>query len=418
VNQRVALTVVGSVVFAALLFVALRGCFKKGNVAFDMDAGDAAVDAGQLSCTRAPTGAELGRGDLVMGEVVATPDGFALGLLRSSKASVALLKMKGQDLGDVSFVELGKGVGDLPPPRPFVLERQVFFAHYTAVAEKSRTLEVARLGGPKGLEIRCERDESPAFDAAGSGDRALVAWDEDLGDGGAIKVVSLRAALEAAEPSTVSNGGDVESPRVFAREGGGFWVAWLARRRDARGEPDADTLERAGEDRTFSWVEVARVDETGHRVGDVHKVTAESGYARAFELSGRALLVRDDTEAHAGEGGRLLRVTLHDDGSPEPVAVVVPAGVGRADPDLFGNPPWVAYTDVAEAVHLVPLGAAALLSPSAGATPALDGKRVLGAVLPPAGALGHPAEELRFLAASAVENAAASAEAHIISCAR
>jgi len=276
-------------------------------------------------------------------------------------------------------------------------------------------------------EIAQERDESLAFDVAtSSGGRGLVTWDEDaaLGDAsigrGVIKVLPMPAQGEKAGSAAVivsSSGSDVERPRAIARPGG-YWVGWIARRVDSRVEPDPKGLESPGEDRSFSWVEIAKVDDGGKRVGDVRKVTSDAGHVTAFDWLAGAdgkldLFARDDAEvSQEGEGGRILRIAVRDDG-PQGTESIVSSGVGQGDPEAVGDPGgrWLFYVDVAEHAHGIFLdvaSAATTPEPSATLEPALDGQSVLHAKLEHSAAL--------LLAVGPSGEGKEQAETHIIRC--
>lgn len=436
---------------AALLVFALRSC-GGGERPPPSEVPEAAAEEGDgeeapLACERRGAGLALGdgaeRGEPIVGEAIRVPEGIVVGLLRAADgggavAAVARLPVAPGDraLRSVSFVELGKGVGDLPPPRPFTLGDRLFAATYASGSDggASRSLIVSRIDGARAtavLEVPNQRDESPAFDVAGASDPslAMLAWDEDASAGGVIKVLALRAAgsggvARAAEASIASNGGDVEAPRIAPRGRDGFWAAWIARRIEGRSEVDAGDVERPAEDRAFSWVELVRLDGAGKPMGAVQRLTAETGRIGAFDLrawgrdaSNLELVARDEAEAHGGDGGRLFWVSVTPGGDVTG-RWLVSRGAGKGELSLLGAPDgagWALYGDSNDGARVAPL-----VPPRADAgvgvgweVPAFDGLRVLGLADPAGkGVDGH-----HFLAIGAAPNSPAAAEAHIISCA-
>ncbi|HWL86488.1 MAG TPA: hypothetical protein VNO21_11840 [Polyangiaceae bacterium] len=393
----------------------------------------AASDAAALAarCARGAPSAALGeglaRGDLLIGEAVATRDGYAIGLVRTvagggRRASVAILPA---DLHHATFVDLAPQAGDVPPPRPFVERGELLAATYAAAdAGGARSLAIVRIdaSGKSApfAQVPQQQDESLAFDIVSSGDHTIVTWDEDAlltggGAGGAaggaaakgngaveargvIKVAPLPAKGGSVATATIvsASGADVERPRGVARPGGGFWVGWIARRADPHVDDDPNAIERQGEDHAFSWLETARVGDDGQRVGEVRRITSETGHVTAFDwLAGPdgklEIFARDDAEVtREGEGGRILRIPLRDDGAP--TFPLVKNSVGQGDPAPVGDPTnrWLFYADTSEHAHALFLrdgdmpdtlepaldGQTVLLAQSgarpAGATPTLD----------------------------------------------
>ncbi|WP_394850709.1 hypothetical protein LZC95_25040 [Pendulispora brunnea] len=386
-------------VCAVGLTLVIRACSSPGRAE---SAADAGVPEGGLParCTREPNAVALGegfaRGDALVGEGVATNDGYAIGLVRRAgkdrRASLAVVKA---DLsGGATFVDLGQATGDLPPPRPFVHRGDLFAAGY-ARAGDGRNLVLSRVQGTTAaafVELAQERDESLAFDVVTSPEGpGIVAWDEDAASGdagverGVIKVAVIPQSAEKNVGGAIvsASGADVERPHGIARAGGGFWLGWIARRRDPRGENDPNGIEGPGEDRAFSWLEIARIDDAGKRVGEVRRVTSDAGHVTAFDWLAGAdgtveLFVRDDGETtQEGEGGRILRIGVRDDGV-QPSQALVTGGVGQGDPAPLGTPGsrWLFYTDVTEHAQAVFLdGSAAPATPMA--MPALDGQSPL-----------------------------------------
>ncbi|WP_394839996.1 hypothetical protein LVJ94_24210 [Pendulispora rubella] len=398
--KRLLLTVAAwAAVCAVGLTLVIRACSSPGRAESAADAGVPEGGAA-VRCTRESNAVALGegfaRGDALVGEAVATNDGYAIGLVRpvGKERHAGMAVVKGDLSGGPTFIDLGQATGDLPPPRPFVQRGELFAAAY-ARGTDSRNLVLSRVQGTAAAvfaEMAQERDESLAFDVVTSpAGRGIVAWDEDAASGdagverGVIKVALIPQSAEKNIAGAIvsASGADVERPHGIARAGGGYWLGWIARRRDPRGENDPKGLEGPGEDRAYAWVEVARLDDAGKRVGEVRRVTSDAGHVTAFDWLAAAdgnveLFVRDDGETtQEGEGGRILRIGVRDDGL-QPSQALVSGGVGQGDPAPLGDPGnrWLFYTDVTEHAQALFLdGSPALATPMA--MPALDGQSPL-----------------------------------------
>jgi hypothetical protein len=385
------------------------------------------ADAGHVApaarCTVASTGPSLGVGvdGVLVGDVVATPTGFAVGVLRSNgpntSATVILLP---PDMTTATVVDLGASVGDSPPAHPFITGGQVFAALYVrgradaAPAAGSRTLGFFRIDGGKGTlgpTLEQSVDESAAVDVAGGAKGALVAWDEagPAGDGGRptgdaaraaggshglIKVAVLDPARPAdtrIAPHVVSpDTSDADEPKVAARDGG-YWVAWIAHRQQPNGDASAPAeLEGPAESRDSRWIEIVAVDDAGKVVGPARRLTSGSGHVSAFTLVARPatapgqttldVFARDDEEASEGAGGRILRIGVRIDGA-DPPAVLVAEGAGRGAPEVMtaAASTLLFYADTTDHTRLLPLGESGTpLGPSS-LEPALSEARPLAA---------------------------------------
>jgi hypothetical protein len=311
------------------------------------------------------------------------------------------------------MIDLGPPFGDDPPPSPRVEGGSARVAFYGRRASDAgtrvRELTVARLDegalGKVEATVVQQADESTAFDVAWNDAGAgLVAWDEDAppgtdagsasaeggasgGEGGRgfVKVQALGSpSLRVASPES----SDAESPRLLARPGGGFWLAWLAR----KVEDESYAVEGPGERRAFRWVEVVPLTATGEAAGPVRRVSSDKGRAMAFDL-GRSgddlvVLVQDENAPSEGGGARLLR---HVVGAKIESADVVDAGLGSTIAELVPTPAgdvahggtrWLAFTDAAERAHVAPVDPVLLPLGRATAEPAFDGARVVASVPP------------------------------------
>ena len=123
------------------------------------------------------------------------------------------------------------------------------------------------------------------------------------------------------------------------------------------------------------------------------------GHAASFDLAPRAhggldVVVRDETQLHEGEGGRILHVIVLPDGTPEEPSVLVQAGAGRGSVDLItgtGEEAWLTFSDPQDRTLVVPLSPtrSALGVPTV--EDALEGGRLL--------TLANQSGPARFLAA-------------------
>jgi hypothetical protein len=333
--------------------------------------------------------------DVAVGDAVVAASELWVGVARRvSGRRVASVMRVGLDLARASYVELGPSRGDDPPPRPFAGPGgEVWVAWYAptqgdAGGARTRVLEVRAAdasdgGARRGGAVVQAIDESLAFDVAAAGDSAIVAWDEDAppGDRGVVKVQLLGAGPRAASP----DGTDAESPRLAPRAGGGYWLAWLARRPEA---VDASAeLEGPGESRTYRWVEVRELNAAGEPAGDVMTIGGPTSHTRSFELTSHArgalVVTVDDaggTAAYAVGGKRVVALPQVD------------GGAGKVTPDLVAleaGAGWLSWADEADDVHLLPLFADGGLGLGTD-EPALAGARMIAAQGDSTFALGGP----------------------------
>lgn len=328
--------------------------------------------------------------DVVVGDVALEDGALLVGLARRDGARrVASVARIPFDLATVKTVDVGPALGDDPPPSPRVSGGVAYAAWYarqaapsagapaSAAPVLSRELRVARLdavAAPLGVVVQ-QADESFAFDVAwteGAPDaRPIVAWDEDaprrlgaiLADRGVVKVQLLGAPASTARVVSPETS-DAEEPHLVRKKGGGYWLAWLARRPEI---VDAgDVAEGPGERRAFRWVELLALDAKGEPRGAPRRLTSERGRVASLALSAPAsdkgdvfAVVVDETAPSEGAGARLLGITL--DGDRVETSELAAAGVAHASAELLPAPAgagerWLAWTDVQERVVLAPLG--------------------------------------------------------------
>jgi hypothetical protein len=354
--------------------------------------------------------------DVIVGDVAIGAGGLLVGMIRLEGGKrVASVMRATLDLATSRMIEVGVALGDDPPPSPRWSGSTPYVAFFARRAgdggPKLRELDIARLDesavGKIEATVVQQADESTAFDVAWDESGAgLVAWDEDaplaqpavraqasaraatspFEGRGFVKVQALgTSARRVASPES----SDAESPRLLARPGGGFWLAWLARR--AEEEPYA--VEGPGEKRAFRWVEVMPLGATGEPSGPVRRVSSEKGRAASFELgrSGNDLvvMVQDEAAPSEGAGSRIVR---HLVGEKIESADVLDGGVGTAIAELVPIPNavdakdagarWLAWADPSEHAHMTPLGPHLVAEGRSTLEPSLDGARVLAAVPP------------------------------------
>lgn len=377
--------------------------------------------------------------EVVVGDVAVGPSGLLVGVIRTVEGRRLGAVLKAQlDLTAEQVFDVGPAFGDDPPPSPRFSGAVGWVAFLgrdstdagapggreerdarTRGTTRTRTLRLSKIeaSGLGRIEatIPQQADESTAFDVAfsdGTSPVGIVAWDEDA------PLTSAATRTEAGAPDTTQRGfvkiqgldgniprrvaspetSDAEAPRLLARPGGGFWLAWLAR----RVEEEAYAVEGPGERRAFRWVEVMALNDKGESVGPARRVTSEKGRVMSFELartgdppSGElTVMVQDEITPNEGGGGRIVRhrVRTKSDGVTLESADLIDSGVGSAlaelvpfaptTPDASSVTRWLAWTDTSERAHMTPLGVGLVALGSSSAEPALDGVRVLAAAPP------------------------------------
>lgn len=359
--------------------------------------------------------------EVVSGDGVMAPDAIFVGVVRRDGGRrLASVVRASLDLSSMKTMDLGASLGEDPPPSPRVHGGSVFVASYvrakagadagSGTGAMTRVLEVSRFEGEAFVRqgaIVQQADESLAFDIAWPGPfdsvaaqpAPLVAWDEDaplstgqlLADRGVVKVQLVHGPkARVASPDTT----DAEAPRLLPKKGG-FWLAWLARKPEATEDAGA-APEGPGERRSYRWVELVSLDAKGEPTSPVRRITPEKGRVASFDLvqgaveagsaEPRLVLLVQDEAAHAeGAGERVVRYVV--DGRREHVESgdLLDGGVGHALVDVLTSadethvPRWLAFSDLQEHTHVVPLSPSVALAAGPTAEPSLDGVRVVAA---------------------------------------
>ncbi len=367
-------------------------------------------------CRREAAHVALPGEGVVVGDVAVGPKGLLVGLLHDDRGKhLAAVLRASLDLQTSRIVDVGPAFGDDPPPTPKWTGDAAWVGYLERVTpdggSKLRALRLAHLEeeavGKVEATVLQQADESTASDIAWSEDgTAVAAWDEDApwgSDGGGaddargfVKVQALlpeKRAPRVASPET----SDAELPQLLARpkaSGGGFWLAWLARRAEA----EEHVVEGPGEPRAFRWVEVTTLDARGEPVGPgsglVRRVSPEKGRAVGFELansgSDLVVMVEDEAAPSEGAGARILRYLVRAKPDGIESTGIVDGGVGHGLAELVAAPVtgarWLAWTDNGEHAHLTALASNLTANAPTTLEPSLDGARVIAAW--PGGASG------------------------------
>jgi hypothetical protein len=339
---------------------------------------------------------------LVVGDGIATADGFAVGIVHAPASGLeALVAKVTADHGVEEWVVARRGeiVPDAPPPKPLFAANALYAALVArggpGDAGALRSIVLKKAGAAGSIAAYPEHaDESLAFDAALStdGSRALLVWDEDAVTVGGITVASvLLSGGRAPAPRVVSGDTlDPDGPHVAPRAAGGWWVAWTAHRPESVADAGARAVatspaEVPAEDRAYSWVEVVTVGDDGAPGGAPRRITSALGHVASFDLAPRSdgeldVVARDETQAREGEGGRVLHVVVHSDGGAGETTVMLPAGAGRGSVDLVtgaGDAAWLTLSDAQDRPLVLPLSPARAPLGAPSIEDALEGGRLL-----------------------------------------
>ena len=325
------------------------------------------------------------------GDAVEGPAGYVAAVTRDASgrraAGVATID---RDLRAIDFLPLGTALPDDPPPRVARAGAAIVAAFVDRGAgdagRVAPSLAVAVIDAGRARVVwRAAQPDNPelAFDLAASGGAIGVAWLEETTAASRVVAAAFDAAGAGvagrgvdAGARAISDGADVDSPRLVARPGG-FWAAWIATSPEPGPEAGA---EGAAEPRAWGWVEAAPLDASARRAGDVRRLTSPRGHVATFDAApdgdGLAVVARDALEVREGEGAKLLRAGMIRDATAAPASVFA-AQVGRGVPDLeeLAGGGWVAYSDAADRARWAPLAAGG--APSA--EPELEDGRVLAA---------------------------------------
>jgi hypothetical protein len=318
-----------------------------------------------------PAGSEHGQDDSLpfaaeVGEGVAWSDGFAVGAIHESEGShsmsVVLLDRSGRG-GKV--IPLGTAHGDIEPPRVAARGATVV-AGVLSPGINGRSLRLAKIESGTvtwGATILQKSDESQAFDLGLGEKKGIAVWDEDGPSSGLIQASTFDVAHAggATTPRTISApGADAESPTLAPRPGGGYWLAYIARRPGGENPEAGYEAEPVG----FRWIEVMALDAQGSPTGVARAATPKDAHVMVYDMAalddGSALVVwRDNDTPLESAAGPVMRTVVHA-GTIEPASLLVASESGGGAPSLL--PGWAAVTDAADTTRLAPVGRAGELA--------------------------------------------------------
>lgn len=331
--------------------------------------------------------------DVVFGDATLSANALFVGHVRRRDGKrVGSVLRTNLDLAEPRTIDVAPSFGDDPAPTPFLRDGKPFVAFLVRKELDAGTtrgmrelriapLEDAAIGAVTATIIQ-QADESTAFDVAWP----LVAWDEDalvpagkfIPERGVVKV----QALPDGKPHVVSpDASDAEAPKLARRKGGGYWLAWLARRPEV--EDAGWRLEGAGDLRAWRWVELVALDEHGEPQSPVRRISPEKGHALSFAIAASdpelVVVVQDEAGATEGSGARIVRYAI--DGDRVAAQDVIDGGVGQALAEVVTTPDagWIAWKDTADKAWIAPATSAAAVAGRPTAETALDGARVLAA---------------------------------------
>ena len=316
----------------------------------------------------APFAVEVGRG-------AAFDGGFAIGALREAEGgTVAMLATLGADAKTGKLVRLARLRGDFDPPVVAGAGAAVVVAFLEPNAG-GRALKLGKVTGEEiawGPELKVKKQDSNAVDVATSGARAVVAWEDVVGDGerSVVDVASLDVAglTIVAQPRALSRPEtDGENPRVVSRPGG-FWLAWVAHgeaglldggalKKPPKRNPledenseEVDTDVPQGEAVDHRWIEVMPLDEAGGPAGAPRAATSKDGAVLAYDLrlgadGGALVAYRDDDTPTGSAGGRLATALVKLDGAIEAHAAKDDVAAGVGAPTML--PGWLSMNGIA-----------------------------------------------------------------------
>jgi hypothetical protein len=388
---------------------------------------DAALDAGPPPrCTLVANAHAVAFGEgAELGEAVAIPGGFAVGLLRARDggrgASVVRL-----GTGDPVTTDLGLVARDAPAPQPIVRAGELYAVAYTTSApvrpahpaaggdpHATRSLSVFHVGAAteRLAVLPSETDRSMAYDvvaapAATSPVGAVIAWDDEVGTPphGVVRLASLTPDLRAVRATSVvqvapsaaeskTETVDAGDPRLVALDGG-YWLTYIARRPENAKSTlplPAGEIETPSEEATYGWIEGIALDAEGTPKGAARRLSAVTGHVVSYAVWSHdavlEVIAKDDGKAALG--GSLERIVWKGDGEPERHALVR-SGVEEELPPVVvpdvGALAWLSFLDVKGETELLPLAPLPPGTPSAAPKPTheplLAGGRILGVAVP------------------------------------
>ena len=299
-------------------------------------------------------------------------DHLDVGVVSGGVGEVIRVGIAGKVLSVASRTPLGPLAADAPPPRVFSMATATYALFHPAGGDAGagkRHLRFVKLGGPSGVQTLADLpdsslDESLAFDGAVRDDAAssaLVAWDDDEGDRGVIRVVSYQNGTWSTPVTVSASRGDASSPRVLLGTDG-YLVVWSVRKDDTQpdGAPkisnDTD-IEGPGQLRGFEWIESVRVGLDGKPRGAPSKLTPDGGHVGSFEVAvGPTPNDADVYARDAAQRGKLVHVAVRGETSLVTTLDLPAAAIGTPEVQRGTDDTTVlAYEDGSGRSLLVPL---------------------------------------------------------------
>jgi hypothetical protein len=294
-----------------------------------------------------------------VGEGASWSEGFAVGAIYESDSnhamSVVTLDRGGRN---AKVLSLGTAHGDVEPPRVASRGATLLVGVLTP-GINGRMLRLAKIEGGQvawGATVPQKSDESQAFDIGAGEKRGIAVWDEDGLATGVIQASTFDVtnATGASMPRTISpQGTDAESPRLAARPGGGFWLAYIARRAGTESPEAGYEADPVG----YRWVELIALDAQGSPTGPARAAMSRDAHVMVFDVTslddGSALVVwRDNDTPLESAAGPVMRTVVRANGI-DPATVLVANDNGGGAPSLLSG--WVVVTDAADTTRLAPL---------------------------------------------------------------
>ncbi len=316
-------------------------------------------------------GTAVGEGDFApfgveVGAALVEGTGFVVPWLSSDgKTSTLGLVQLGAELLTNRNVSLGQVHWDGGPPRVARIDAETLLAVVPdgdAHGEGYRVAVVRGEGVQWGADLDGSSDDSPAFDFAATGNKALLVWDDYVREEGR---GTIRGMAIGSDGQVVRDLGrlspadaDVEGPRL-ARHKNGYWLAWLrvdwtpkAKGAKSAATPSSNVTlapvvegEQAALEMSQRWLEVVPLDLDGNVVGQPQRVSPADAMVQGFDVEaghggGLVLSWRQDFANSGTSGGSIWTARLNPDGALEMFPVDAPAVGGTLPVLLFDpNPP-------------------------------------------------------------------------------
>lgn len=276
-------------------------------------------------------------------------------LSTDGKASSVGINEVHRDLLSSRTVSLGAVHWDGGPPRVARVNAETLLTVVPDGDAHGGNYRIAAISGSSltwGADVDGSSDDSPAFDLAATGGKALLVWDDydRSGGRGTVRGVLLGPDGQISRDldHLSSDTADVEGPRLTKHEHG-YWLAWLrvVWTPKTKGPVAAPTTvapdsEGAAVQVKERWIEVLPLDLDGNPSAEPLRVSAADAMVQGFDLEaghGGGLVIswRQDFANAGTNGGEIWTAHLDAGGALEAFAVEAPA-VGGTLPVLLFDP--------------------------------------------------------------------------------